>query len=306
MAQQSHTTVMKLIMKANPALKNTPLRPVDPAGVGLRDPHIDDFLNETPNIGWIEVHPENYFGQGIGFQKLEKIRQNLPLSFHSVGLSLGSAHAVNLDHARQIKALADILEPFQFSDHASWSASGNAHLNDLLPLPYNQETLDVLCRNVDAVQTIYGQPMLVENPSTYVAFGDNEMEEPEFLNQLAQKTGCSLLLDLNNIHVQAHNHNFDAYSYLDQIDAPIGEMHLAGPSDHVTHSGETILIDTHSSPVRDTVWDLYAHAVRRFGETLSLIEWDMDIPPLSRLMQEAETARKIMQDTINKGDHAAA
>lgn len=279
-----------------------PLQPVDPAGIGLRDPHYDEIRDDKPAIGWVEVHPENFFGRGIHYDTLLSIRDNYPLSLHSVGLSLGSAHGVNLDHARAIKDLADELEPFQMSDHASWSASGNAHLNDLLPLPYTQESLNMICQNIEQVQEIYGRTMLVENPSSYVAFDGDEMSEAEFLNAMAKRTGCSLLLDLNNIYVQAHNHQFDAYQYLDDINAPVAEMHLAGPSDHETESGHVILIDTHSTPVRDTVWDLYAHALSRFGQTPTLIEWDMDIPPLSRLLEEADKAREY----LNKVEHAAA
>ena len=282
-----------------------PFQPVDPAGIGLRDPHYQYVIEEQPDVGWLEVHPENYFGGGINLKKIEKIRENYPLSLHSVGLSLGSTHPVKQEHIQQIKELIDLLEPFQVSDHASWSASGNAHLNDLLPLPYTQESLNTLCRNIDQVQEAYGRTMPVENPSTYVAFGENEMEEPEFLNEMSKRTGCSLLLDLNNIYVQAHNHNFDAYDYLDRINGDVREMHLAGPSDHTTEDGHIILVDTHSTPVRDTVWDLYEHAIKRFGETPSLIEWDMDIPAFEHLMEEADKARNIM-NSVTKGTANAA
>lgn len=277
----------------------------DPAGIGLRSPHYDAFVQNTPAIGWIEVHPENYFGGGTHRHFLKKIRGNYPLSFHAVGLSLGSAHPVHSDHLRQIKELVDIFEPFAVSDHASWSASGNAHLNDLLPLPYTQETLRQLCDNIHRTQDFLQHPILVENPSTYISFKHNDMTEYEFMNEAAAKTGCGLLLDINNIYVQSRNHGLDPYAYIDNVHpAYVREMHLAGHSEKKTQSG-IILVDTHNTAVRSEVWDLFRHAVKRFGCIPTLIEWDQDFPPLETLLAEAQRARHILKTQDRRIRHAA-
>lgn len=274
-----------------------------PVGIGLRAPYYQEMIENPPKIGWIEVHPENYFGGGAHRHFLSRIRENYPLSLHAVGLSLGSTELPDENHLHQFKELIDIFNPFNISDHASWSASGNAHLNDLLPLPYNEETLKILCRNVQHTQDYFGRRMLVENPSTYIAFKDNDMREEEFMNELAARTGCGILLDINNIYVQSHNHGLDPYAYLQTIKPEyVGEMHLAGHS--VKDFGNaTILVDTHSKPVCDDVWDLFAFAAQRFGAVPTLIEWDQDFPPLSVLIDEARKAEQIlMKDRI----HAAA
>ncbi len=270
----------------------------DPVGIGLRHAHYADIPKERPDVGWLEVHPENYFGGGINRHHLEKSRELYEMSFHAVGLSLGSADGIDLDHLQKIKELIEIYQPFQFSDHASWSASGNAHLNDLLPLPYTEETLSKLCENVDRAQDYLGMQILVENPSTYIDFADNEMNEQNFMNEAAKRTGCKILLDINNIYVQAHNHGHDPYKYINDITPKyVGEMHLAGYTEQPVED-KTILIDTHSKPVHDPVWDLYAHAVGHIGETPTLIEWDEELPPLSTLVQEAHRARRVMTDVL--------
>lgn len=269
-----------------------PSLPEDPAGIGLRHPYYREIAENPPAIGWLEVHPENYFGGGAHHKFLEKARETYPLSLHAIGLSLGSDQPVREDHLKQFKALIDRYEPFAVSDHASWSASGNAHLNDLLPLPYNKETLERLCSNIARTQDYLGRRMLVENPSTYIAFKNNEMSESSLMNALAQRTGCGILLDINNIYVQAHNHGFDAYAYLDEIRPDhVGEMHLAGHTESEAGGGHVILIDTHSRPVKGDVWDLYAYALKRFGVVPTLIEWDQDFPALDVLLAEAAKAR---------------
>ena len=273
----------------------------DPAGIGLRHPYYQEILDSKPKLGWFEIHPENYFGGGINRYFLGKIRQSYPISMHAVGLSLGSSEAVSDDHLRQLKELIDIYEPFIVSDHASWSASGNAHLNDLLPLPYNQETLDALCRNIDKTQTTLKRTILIENPSTYLTFKNNEMSEWEFLNEAARKTGCYLLLDVNNIYVQSQNHNFDPYEYLDNINMEkVREIHLAGHIERDTGHG-IILVDTHSRKVKDIVWDMYTHTIKKTGTIPTLIEWDQDFPPLETLLAQADNARKIMKKYSAKG-----
>lgn len=283
--------------KADTRSPERPCPPVkNPAGIGLRSAHYRDIIEARPAVGWLEVHPENYFGGGAHRHYLAKARELYPVSFHAVGLSLGSAERVSRDHARQIRELAEIYEPFQISDHASWSMSGNAHLNDLLPLPYTEETLSVLCRNIDETQEILGRRILVENPSTYLAFKASSMPEWVFMNEAVRRTGCGILLDVNNIYVQSRNHGFDAFEYLRGIEGHIGEIHLAGHTERTTKSGDTVLIDTHNSLVRPEVWGLYGFAVERFGAVPALIEWDQDLPPLRTLVMEADRAFALMKE----------
>lgn len=268
--------------------------PDEPVGIGLRSPHYQEVLDTDLNLGWLEVHPENYFGGGAHRHFLSQAREKYNLSLHAVGLSLGSDEPVSEEHLKKFKELIDIYQPFNVSDHASWSASGNAHLNDLLPLPYTQESLDKLARNVSRAQDVFERRMLIENPSTYLAFKGNEMHEDVFMNRLADMTGCGILLDLNNIYVQAHNHGYDAWDYIDTIDPRhVGEMHLAGHIEQDTGDG-IILVDTHSRPVKGDVWALYEHAIKRIGVVPTLIEWDGDIPDLETLVGEADKARAII------------
>ncbi|MGH1378890.1 MAG: MNIO family bufferin maturase [Alphaproteobacteria bacterium] len=267
----------------------------DPVGIGLRSPHYQEIIDNPPNLGWLEIHPENHFGGGLHRHYLRQIRQEFPISMHGVGLSLGSDQGVDTDHLRQFKELIDIFDPFIVSDHVSWSASGNAHLNDLLPLPYNSETLNRLCDNIDKTQTYFGRKILVENPSTYLSFRGNEMTEYEFLNLICDRTGCGVLLDVNNIYVQSHNHGIDPIEYIDNINANnVGEMHLAG---HIERSvgDNKILIDSHNQLVRNEVWDLYSYAIGKIGAVPTLIEWDQDFPPLDILIEEASRARSIIE-----------
>ena len=274
-------------------------------GIGLRSCHYRALVDEKPDVGWLEVHPENYFGGGSPRRYLGKARELYPLSLHAVGLSLGSDRPVCENHMRQVKELIDIFEPFQVSDHVSWSASGNAHLNDLLPLPYTGETLDRLCENIARAQDFFGRTILVENPSTYLSFTIDEMPEYEFLNNIVKRTGCDLLLDVNNIYVQSVNHDFDAYHYIDRIlPGPVKEMHLAGHTERRFDDGGTILVDTHNRPVRAEVWDLYEHAVRRFGPVPTLIEWDGDIPALPVLVAESDKAQAVIDSQKEKGSLA--
>lgn len=275
-------------------------QPSEPVGIGLRYPYYKDVLETDLNLGWLEVHPENYFGGGAHRHFLSEARKKYQLSLHAVGLSLGSSDPVSEEHLQKFKELIDIFQPFNISDHASWSASGNAHLNDLMPLPYTNETLDALCRNIERTMNYFGRKILVENPSSYMAFVENEMNEFEFMNRAAEKTGCGLLLDINNIFVQAHNHGYDAWEYIGAIDGKyVGEMHLAGHTEHAV-GDETILIDTHNQPVKREVWDLYEFAVTRFGAVPTLIEWDQDFPTLETLVAEADKARAIIRRLQNQ------
>jgi uncharacterized protein (UPF0276 family) len=274
--------------------------PVDkPAGIGLRYAHYKDVIELRPPVGWLEVHPENYFGGGEHRHYLFKAREFYPMSFHAVGLSLGSVERVSRRHLENIKELIALYEPFQVSDHAARSMSGNAHLNDLLPLPYTEETLSVLCRNIDETQDFLGRRIFVENPSTYLAFKDSIMPEWEFMNEAARRTGCGILLDINNIYVQSRNHSFDAFEYITCIEKDfVCELHLAGHTERQTADGSTVLIDTHDSMVRSEVWELYTHAIDSFGSVPTLIEWDQNFPPLATLVAEAERAVTIIKYRI--------
>jgi uncharacterized protein (UPF0276 family) len=281
-----------------------PARPLRAAGIGLRGRHYEALLEQEPDIGFIEVHPENYFGGGRHRHYLGKARELYPLSFHAVGLSLGSDQPVDKDHLRRFRELIDMYQPFHVSDHVSWSASGNAHLHDLLPLPYTEETLKCLCGNIVRTQDFFGREILIENPSSYLSFAGDEMREWEFMNEAARRTGCFILLDVNNIYVQAFNHGIDAREYIDNIDAAkVREIHLAGHTEREFDDGK-LLVDTHNRPVRDDVWELYEYAISRLGPVPTLIEWDGDIPELPVLVAESDKAQTII-DTQEKVPHAA-
>lgn len=281
-------------------------RPARETGIGLRGPHFQDIFTQPPPIGWMEVHPENYFGGGRNRAALLRVRADYPLSLHAVGLSLGADRPVDAEHLEKLRALAAETEPFLISDHASWSASGNAHFNDLLPLPYTHESLARLCDNIGRTQDALARRILVENPSSYVAFAHNDMDEAAFMNEAAHRSGCGILLDINNIYVQAHNHGYDPRAYIAAIDAAaVGEIHLAGHTPRM-FGGGTLLIDTHSRPVADDVWALYAFALERFGPVPTLIEWDADLPALSTLCAEADKAQGLIDSCKARGFANAA
>ncbi|MCE3232025.1 MAG: Protein of uncharacterized function, partial [Rickettsiaceae bacterium] len=245
------------------------------AGIGLRQPHYNEVIDNLPDIAWFEVHSENFFCKGgMSLYILEKIRQNYPLSLHGVGLSLGSVDPVNKNHLQQLKALINRFEPGLVSDHISWSSIGGIFLPDLLPLPYTHESLENIVKNIQITQDFLGRQILVENPSTYLEFKDSEIPEVEFISEVIKQSGCGLLLDINNIYVSAINNNFNPYDYLSSI--PIGivkEIHLAGHFKKEIE-GCTILIDHHGDYVTQEVWDLYSSAINRFGKIPTLIEWD--------------------------------
>jgi uncharacterized protein len=260
------------------------------AGIGLRSPHVSEVLATHPALPWLEVHPENYLGGGPAVRALLELRQDYHVSLHAVGLSVGSADGVDRRHLGRIKSLVDRLEPVLVSEHLAWSQVGGAYLNHLLPLPYTEESLAVVCRNVDDVQTTLGQRVLIENPSGYLRFSRSTIPEPELLAEIVARTGCGLLCDVNNIHVTAQNLGVDPVAYLAALprDA-VGEIHLAGHSANEA-DGRTILIDDHGSPVGPAVWALYERALDRFGAVPTLVEWDTDIPPLEVLLGESRRA----------------
>ena len=265
------------------------------AGIGLRAAHYAEVLEGRPAVGWLEVHSENYFGGGRPLDYLERIRAHYPISLHGVGLSLGSTDPLDPAHLGKLKALIQRIEPGFVSEHLSWGSVDGRYFNDLLPLPYTEEALRHFCWRVVDAQELLGRRILIENPSTYLQFAESIIPEAEFLREVARITGCGILLDVNNVHVSAFNHGFDAARYLDAIPPRcVGELHLAGH----TRAGDrrdAILIDTHNAPVPDPVWSLYEHALRRFGPVPTLIEWDADLPPLATLVAEAGRAQAMME-----------
>jgi len=261
------------------------------AGIGLRSQHHPDALVNKVRTGWLEVHSENYFGQGgIPLRDLEAIRADYPISLHGVGMSLGSVDELDRQHLRQLQNLIQRIEPGLVSEHLSWSSFGGRYLNDLLPMPYTDETLKHLAARISQVQDYLGRQLLIENPSSYLEYGFSSYSESGFLNELAQRSGCGILLDVNNVYVSCINHGWNALDYLYEIAADkIGEIHLAGHT--VKKVGEqSILIDTHNAPVSDAVWQLYQAAIRHLGSRPTLIEWDVDLPVWEVLVAEAATA----------------
>lgn len=276
------------------------------AGIGLRAPHVGELLATRPAVPWLEVHPENYMSGGPALVLLEAVRREYPVSLHGVGLSLGTAEDIDARHLSRLRSLVDRLEPCLVSEHLSWSTAGGAYLNHLLPLPYTDETLGVVADHIDEVQNALGRRILIENPSSYLRFRHSIMAEPHFLAELARRTGCGLLCDVNNIYVSAWNVGLDAGSYLDALPVQaIGEIHLAG---HAANDadGRTILIDDHGSPVTAPVWKLYQRALERFGSVPTLIERDTDIPELSVLLGEASVADRLLEAFTSEDDHACA
>lgn len=267
-------------------------------GLGLRTPHYQDFLTSTVSVDFVEVISENFMIDGGKPRHiLDQIRERHPVALHGVSMSVGSADGLDRDYLRRLKALADHLDPLFVSDHLCWTRTGGFNSHDLLPLPYTEEALDLVCANVTLAQDVLERKMLIENPSTYVRFTANSMTEWQFMDALCARTGCSLLLDVNNIHVSAVNHGFDALSYLDGVPADrVRQIHLAGHS-----KGKDLLIDTHDQPVPQSVWTLFAEACRRIGPVATMIERDDNIPPLADLLCELDMAR-----TIASNDRRAA
>jgi uncharacterized protein len=263
------------------------------AGVGLRASHVEEFLARRPDIAWLEVHPENYMADHRAFTRLQQVREHYPLSFHGVALSLGSDGELDWRHLSRLTQLIECFDPFCVSEHLAWSATGGSHLNDLLPLPYTEEALEVVVRHVDQVQSAIRRPILIENPSSYLRFKHSTISEAEFLDAVVRRTGCGLLCDVNNIYVSAHNLGTDPEAYLKSLpSAAIREFHLAGHSRN--EIGEVaVLIDDHASCVCGEVWDFYSYALNQIGERPTLIEWDSDLPTLDILLGEAAKAQQI-------------
>lgn len=270
-------------------------------GIGLRQPHHGEVIAQQPAVGWLEAHTENHMYGGQALAVLDAAAARYPISLHGVGLSLGSADPLDEDHLTRIRTLVDRLQPALVSEHLSWSGAAGVYLNDLLPLPYTEEVLSHVCDQVETAQEAVGRPILVENPSTYLRFADSQIPEWEFLAEVSRRTGCGLLLDLNNIVVAKHNHGYDPETYIRAMPAgSVGEFHLAGhaintvdlPDGSVTH----LRIDDHGAPVDAETWALYRTALDIVGDVPALIEWDTNIPDLAVLVAEAAKADAIRDD----------
>lgn len=269
------------------------MRPV--AGIGLRSPHLAEIARDTPATGFLEIHAENYLARSPAVLTVERLRRDYEFSVHAVGLSLGSIDGPDEAHLGRVAALIERLQPALVSDHLSWSIAGGRYFNDLLPLPYTEEALEVVVRNVDRLQRRLGRQVLIENPSCYLSYAHSTLSEPEFLSELVCRSGCGLLLDANNIVVTAHNLRLDAVAWLDGLPASaIGEYHLAG---HAVNDadGEPILIDDHGSRVSQGVWAFFDEIVRRYGPRPTLVEWDTDLPALDILLDEAARAARALE-----------
>jgi uncharacterized protein len=261
------------------------------AGIGLRAPHVAAILAERPPIPWFEVHSENHFVDGgRALSSLLCVRADYPLSLHGVGLSLGGTDPLDSTHLARLARLVALAEPALVSEHLCWSSVGGRHLNDLLPLPFNEAALVHTCARIQVVQEFLRRPIAVENISSYVTFAESTMAEPDFVAEVVQRTGCQLLLDVNNVYVNAVNHGFDADAYVARMPAhAVAEIHLAG-----YEAGTGCLIDTHGAPVAAPVWALYARTIARIGARPTLIEWDTNLPPLATLVSEATKADAIL------------
>lgn len=265
-----------------------------------------------PAIPWLEAHPENFMSGGAALAALEAVRREYPVALHGVGLSLGTAGEIDRRHLVRLERLVERIEPCLVSEHLSWSTTGGAYLNHLLPLPYTEEALAVVAGHIHEVQDALGRPILIENPSSYLRFRHSTIAEPSFLAELAHRTGCGILCDVNNIYVSARNLGLDAVSYLDALPAgDVGEIHLAGHAENDA-DGPVMLIDDHGSPVAAPVWKLFERALERFGPVPTLIEWDTDVPELAVLLAEAGIATRLLaaarltEGAPSEDDHARA
>ncbi|TNE66478.1 MAG: DUF692 domain-containing protein [Alphaproteobacteria bacterium] len=278
-----------------PILKRTEASAGTEIGVGLKSQHYQDVVATSPALSFFEVHAENYMMKGGAHRRwLDAVSDRYALSLHGVGMSLGSVEGLDTAHVRRFRSLVDAYDPWLISEHLAWSRTGGTYLNDLLPLPLTTETFEILVANVSTLQDAIGRQVLVENPSAYLSFVDSHIPEVDFLAGLAERTGCGLLLDVNNVFVSASNMGWDARAYLDAVPASaVGEIHLAGHALKEVN-GLPLRIDDHGSAVSEEVWDLFRHLIRRVGPRPTLVEWDTDIPALPILLAEAEKAAVIL------------
>ena len=270
-------------------------------GVGFKRCHFQDIVNDSGCVGWLEIHAENYMSEGgRNIAQLKRLRQDFPISCHGVGLSIGGENALSVEHLNRLKALVAWLEPAEFSEHLAWSSHDGNYFNDLLPIPYNEAALTRVCDHIDEVQDFLGRTILLENPSTYLVFEESEMSEIEFISEISRRTGCGLLLDVNNVFVSATNHSVDPFEYIDNFPLHlVGEIHLGGHAEETDDDGAVLLIDNHGSEVVEPVWKLYERVLRRAGVLPTLIEWDNDVPEWNILAAEARRAYRVMTYVLN-------
>jgi len=275
-----------------------PARP----GLGLKPQHYAQIIADRPDLGFFEVHAENYMGEGgPPHRYLTAICEHYPLSLHGVGLSIGGEMPLDRDHLKRLRALVERYQPASFSEHLAWSSHDEGYLNDLLPVPYTPQTLDRVVAHVDEVQQVLGRRMLLENPSTYVLFAESTIDEVDFLAAIAERTGCGLLLDVNNVMVSAVNHRLDPVAYVDRFPVHhVGEVHLAGYDETTDDAGERLLIDAHGSRVRPDVFALYRHTITRTGALPTLVEWDNDVPAFDVLMDEVRLVDEVLDGTLSR------
>ncbi|MCR4264963.1 DUF692 domain-containing protein [Nitratireductor sp. ZSWI3] len=275
--------------------------PVGRAGASFKPQHIEAIAGQSASIGFLEVHAENYMGAGgAPHAALARMRDILPLSLHGVCMSIGGLAPLDREHLARFAGLVERYEPFLVSEHLAWSTHDDVFYNDLLPLPYTDVTLKRVCEHIDQVQEAIRRPMLLENPSTYVIFPESTWKETDFLREIVSRTGCGLLLDVNNVFVSATNHGFSATGYL--ADFPlehIGEIHLAGHDEQEDDEGAPLLIDSHDRPVADPVWTLYEEVIARCGPINTLVEWDADVPDWPVLQSEAAAAQRILDRSLS-------
>ena len=277
-------------------------KPIQGYGLGLRVEHYSDFVSAPQRVDWLEIISENYMvdgGKPLHF--LDRIRQDYPMVMHGVSLSIGSTDPLDTDYLQKLKALVKHVEPAWVSDHLCWTGTDSLNLHDLLPLPYTEATLRHLVPRLAQMQDLLGCPFLIENVSSYVSYRVDEMTEWEFIGELVARSGCELLLDVNNVYVSSVNHGFDPRAFIDAIPAvAVRQIHLAGHEDHGNY-----IIDTHDHPICDAVWDLYAYTVRRLGAVPTMIERDDNIPSLDELIAELDAVRRVAQQALTKQKQAA-
>jgi uncharacterized protein (UPF0276 family) len=266
-------------------------------GVGFKSAHFANIEASTSDVGFFEIHAENYMGAGgTPHAQLMRLRRDSPLSIHGVGLSIGGAESLDREHLGRVKTLVQRYEPAAFSEHLAWSTQGSRFLNDLLPLPYNAATLTHVVAHVDEIQEALGMPILLENPAAYLRFKSSDYSEIEFLHEVARRTDCRLLLDVTNVYVSATNLAFSAEDYIDAFPMSyVEEIHLAGYAEDADELGDPLLIDSHCAPVQNGVWRLYDRALARRGPVATLIEWDNDIPPWPILLEQAARAESFLE-----------
>lgn len=282
-------------------IRNNTSRLPAAAGAGFKPEHFTAIRAQAAEAGFFEVHAENYMGAGgLPHAQLTALRADYAISIHGVGLSIGGTQGLDADHLRRLRSLCDRYEPESFSEHLAWSSHGAEYLNDLLPLPYTEETLDIVTTHVNQVQDTLARQMLLENPSTYLLFAQSTIPETEFLCEVARRTGCGLLLDVNNVQVSCVNHRRDPLRYL--ADFPlhlVEEIHLGGHAEESLPSGP-LLIDAHGTPVADDVWDLFRHVIRKTGPLPTLVEWDNDVPDWAVLAAEVARAGKVLKQEVDR------